>query len=39
MPGVRTLWRGWRDLLLAVEVYRLAASSGSSRASPAHPLA
>ncbi|MCE9532489.1 MAG: hypothetical protein K8T89_15415 [Planctomycetes bacterium] len=24
MPGVRTLWRGWRDLTLLVAGYRLA---------------
>jgi len=27
MPGVRTLWRGWRDLTILVAGYRLARSS------------
>jgi hypothetical protein len=25
MPGVRTLWQGWRDLLLMTEIYRVTA--------------
>jgi hypothetical protein len=28
MPGVRTLWRGWRDLTLLVTGYRLARAQG-----------
>jgi hypothetical protein len=26
MPGVRTLWQGWRDLLVMTEIYRVTAS-------------
>lgn len=25
MPGVKTLWQGWRDLVMMAEIYRLAA--------------
>jgi hypothetical protein len=28
MPGVRTLWKGWRDLMLLTEAYRIHLSTG-----------